>query len=154
MLFLCTCVFVEFQVIPLTGEQFTVRLNSDTEGVGLGVPIESRITVQPRIIGMFHIIQTNLTSIVTSPQEVSIRIERSVGLQIPVQVNYNTSQPRQPVTIGMFTFQPALPLVHFSQIDTSVTFNPGDSSKIINVPVISVGSTPVAFFIQIGSNLQ
>ena len=123
-------------------------------GVGFGTPIEATVTVQPRIVSTFQISANNLTNVVTTPQDVSIVIDRSGGTQIETQLNYNTTQPRQEVVIGKLQFQPALPHVHYSQIETSLSFLPGQTSRSISINVIAVDSPPAAFFVQIRSPLQ
>lgn len=126
-----------------------------TAGVGFGVPLEALVTVQPRVMGTFHVASTNLTVVVTTPQEVSILIQRSDGLQTMAQVNYNTTQPRQPVIIGGLNFEPAQPQVHYTRIGgTAVTFNPGDASHLITIPVLAIPDMPRAFFVQISSTGQ
>lgn len=127
-------------------------LSSPTPGVGVGV-VESLVTVQPRVISMFRV-ASNPNIIVTSSQPVQIVIERTDGLQTMARVNYNTSQPKLPVEIGKLSFQPALFQVHFTQVQSSILFNPGDESLSIDIPILSVDSTPVAFIVQIGSTPQ
>ena len=131
-----------------------MRLSSVTPGVGFGTPAEALVTVQPRVVGTFHFPRDNLTVVAsTSQQQVSLLIERSEGLQTTAVITYNTTQPRQPVVVGSRTFQPAQP-VHFTQIQTTVTFNPGEVSHLIDIPIISAPDTPVAFFVHISSTGQ
>lgn len=137
------------------GEQFSVRLSSSTGGVGFGTRVEAVVTVQPRVIATFRIAADNLINTVTSLQELPIVIERVSGQQIVAQITYNTVQPREPVSVGSLPpLQPAQPQVDFTQIQTSITFNSGEESRTINIPILSVGSTPVAFFVQISSTTQ
>ena len=98
---------------------------------------------------------SNLTNVVTAAsQGVTIVIERTEGIQTETRITYNTSQPRQEVVIGQLQFQPALPHIHFTQIQTGLSFSVGQASASISVNVIDVESTPVAFFVQISSPLQ
>lgn len=128
-----------------------MRLSSVTVGVGFGAPMEAVVTV---LVSTFLVASNNLTVVASTPQQVSILIERTDGLQITAVVNYNTTQPRQPVAIGSLTFPPAQPQVHFTQIQTTVTFYPGDVSHLINIPILSVPDAPVAFVVQIASTGQ
>lgn len=137
------------------GEQFSIRLTSSTQGVGLGSPVEAVITVRPQVISTFRIASNNLINVVTSPQELAVVIERVSGQQSVAQINYNTSQPRQPVAVGgLAPFPPAQPQIDFSQIQTSLTFNSGDESRTVRIPILSVGTSPAAFLVQIGSTVQ
>lgn len=141
--------------MPATGEQFSVRLSSPSVGVGFGTRVESLVTVQPRVIATFTIAADDLINVVTLAQDIVVVIERIAGLQTTAQLNYNTSQPRQPVVIGRLPpIQSAIPQVHFTQIQTSLTFNPGEESSSIAIPILSVERTPVAFLVQIGSPTQ
>lgn len=137
------------------GEQFSVRLSSSTEGVGFGIRVEAVVTVQPRVISTFRIAADNLINFVTSPQDLSIVIERVNGQQTVATLNYNTVQPSKPVAIGgLPPIQPAQPQVDFTQIQTSLTFDSGDESRTISIPILTIGSSPVAFFVQIESTIQ
>lgn len=141
--------------VPEMGEQFSVRLSSSTEGVGFGTRVEAVVTARPRVISTFRIAADNLINIVTSPQDLSIVIERVNGQQTVGTLNYNTVQPSQPVAIGgLPPIQPAQPQVDFTQIQTSLTFASGDEIGTISIPILSVGSSPVAFFVQIESTIQ
>lgn len=112
------------------------------------------MTVQPRIVGTFHLAFDNLTVVASTPQQVSILIQRTDGLQTTAVVSYYTSQPTQPVAIGSLTFQPAQSQVHFPEIRTTVTFNPGDASHQIDIPILSVPDTPVVFMVEVSSTGQ
>lgn len=122
-----------------------------TPGVGFGVPVQAVVTVQPRIVSTFNLAFDNLTIVASTAQQVSLLIQRTDGLQTTAVVIYNTTQPRQPVAIGSLTFEPAQPQIHFTQIQTTVTFNPGDVSHLIEIPIISVPDSPAAFFVQISA---
>lgn len=140
------------QLDLVTSEQFSVRLNSATVGAGFGSPVEAVVTVLPQVISAFNIAKDNLTIVTTSPQEVSILIQRTLGLQTAATVTYNTTQASQPVNIGSLMFQPAQQQTHFSQINTMLSFSRGQASSSISIPVLSVGTAPVAFLVQIGSS--
>ena len=131
-------------------------LSSLTPGVGFGSPVQAVVTVLPRVIATFRIAPNNLVNIVTRPESLPIVIERTEGLQITAQVSYMTLQATEPIVIGQLQpFQPALAQIQFTQIDqTNLIFNPGETSRTVDVPVISVGSIPAAFLVQIDSTTQ
>jgi hypothetical protein len=107
------------------------------------------------MISTFRIAAANLINVVTSPQELALMIERTNGQQTVATLSYSTVQPNQPVQIrGLLPIQPAQPQVDFPQIQTSISFASGDESNTINIPILSVGNSPVAFFVQIQSNIQ
>lgn len=123
--------------------------------MGLGSPTDAVVTVRPQVVSTFRIALDNLINVVTSPQELEIVIERVSGQQSVAQISYSTVQPRQPVTIGgLAPFPPAQPQVDYTQIETSLTFNSGDVSQIVRIPILFVGASPVAFQVQIGSTIQ
>lgn len=147
---------VYFMQVPESGEQFSVLLSSSTPGVGFGSPVQAVVTVLPRVIATFRIAPDNLVNIVTRPEELLLVIERTEGLQITAQVSYRTLQATQPIVVGKLQpFQPAQAQMQFTQIDqTSLIFNPGDTSLTVDVPVLSIGSIPAAFRVQIDSTTQ
>ncbi len=105
---------------------------------------------QPRPVSVFTIVPSTRTQVVTSPGPVSITIKRTDGLQLTSTVIYNTHTLNQVATVGDLTFEVAQPGVHFAAIENApVTFAPGDQSKTVSLSVISVPSTPLAFFMDI-----
>ncbi len=148
--FLINFIFLIHIQVSATSDVFTVRLSSDASGVGLDTPSDAIVTVLPRAVGMFRIAQSNLTSVATSVGEISLIVERTAGLESTSTLRYTTSSPREAVTIGRLTFQPATPQLHFPVINVDTpSFNPGQTSVRIDVGVLSVGSSPVVFMIEI-----
>ena len=141
--------------VPESGEEFSVRLSSSMEGVGFGSPVVAAVTVLPRVIPTFRIAPDNLINVVISSQQpLPIVIERVNGQQTVATLPYSTVQPSEPVSVrGLPPIQPAQPQVDFAQIQTSVTFASGEESAIVNIPILSVGSSPVVFFVVIGSDV-
>lgn len=118
--------------------------------------MQAVVTVFPRVIASFRIAPDNLVNIVTRPEVLALVIERTEGSQITAQVSYMTLQATQPVVVGQLQpFQPAQAQIQFTQIDqTNLIFNPGDTSMTVEVPVLSVGTTPAAFLVEVVSTTQ
>ena len=144
-----------YSQVPDGGEQFTVRLSSSTTGAGLGARVEALVNLQQRTIANFTVATTSIINVVSSTGVLPVTVDRTAGTQIMALISYNTSQPRQPVQIGRLPpFQPAQPHIHFPPIQAPLTFNRGVESSTVEIPILSLGSTPVAFLVQINSTIQ
>lgn len=122
--------------------------------IGLGVPSEVTVSVQPRTVAVFQISQENLMMVVSSPGRIFINIERTNGLALATQVIYNTTQPTQNIDVGQISFQPALAQRHFTSTQTPVIFASNQASRSVDVNIISVPDTPAAFQVMVSSQTQ
>ena len=132
-----------------------VRISSMVAGeIGLGVPSEVAVSVQPRTVAVFQISQENLMMVVSSPGQIFINIERTNGLALATEVIYNTTQPSRAIEVGQIRFQPALAQQHFTSTQTPVIFASNQASRSVDVNIISVPESPAAFQVMISSQTQ
>ena len=91
--------------------------------------------------------------VATSPGVITLEVERTSGLQLPVSLLYATDDSNtQPVSIGELSFSPAAATVYYTSTQSSLTFEPGVRTETIPINVIDIGtSRPVAFYIDIST---
>ena len=143
--------------VPASGEQFSVCLSSSSPGVGFGAPSLATVFVHPRTVSVFEITDSNLTRLVTSATDNNLVLEvrRIAGLQTFARVSLKTVQLTRAVTVGRQTFQPAQQLVHFAVTNVSRNFDVGVETVTVHLEVIiSMGTTPLAFLVVLGSTSQ
>ena len=81
-------------------------------------------------------------------------ILRTDGLQLTSTIIYETSSLNRPdsptPSVGELIFDLAQPSVHFAIFENvPVTFEPGQREEVVTLSVISVPSTPLAFYLDI-----
>lgn len=143
--------------MPSSGEKFSVLLSSSTSGVGFSVPSVATIIVRPRTVAVFQITDSNLTRLVTSATDnhLVLEVKRIVGLQTFARVSLTTVQLARAISVGGQTFQPAQRYVHFAVTNVSRNFDVGvETLTVLLEVIISVGTTPLAFLVVLGSTSQ
>jgi hypothetical protein len=136
--------------VPVTGEVFTLRIQSDDSGIEFGSDTEATVTVQAKQSSLFQITASDIKKVVTESGGVTVGVERVNGTQLTASVQYTTVELSGNATIGQLTVEPAKFGLHYTGTAGSLTFTTSTTSADIPLNIINPDvAYPRAFVVSI-----